>query len=205
MLIADPKELSDACRVLFGSDVEINQELLRHLQTPKLKLAYRKKVFETHPDRANALGQDETVMNEMFQEVTWAYEKLRSVLNEDGTITAPSTAPLHQKKERAARSKDPFREIPDHYYKGALPRRKLLLGQYLYYSGIISWRTLIKAVVWQRTHRPLMGQIAVKWGMLTPRDIREILNQKSFREKFGEFAMRNGYITPFNLMALLGR
>lgn len=81
----------------------------------------------------------------------------------------------------------------------------LLFGQYLYYSGIISWRTLIDAITWQRLQRPRIGQIAMGWGMLTSRDVVRILTERTLNERFGECALRTGYITHFQHIALIGR
>ena len=80
-----------------------------------------------------------------------------------------------------------------------------MFGQYLYYSGIISWRTLIDAITWQRMQRPRIGQIAMGWGLLTSHDVKTILSERTLNERFGECALRIGYITSFQHIALIGR
>ena len=80
-----------------------------------------------------------------------------------------------------------------------------MIGRFLYYSSIISWRTLIQAILWQWRQRPLIGHIALEWGMLSAHDIRMILKGRNISERFGEFAVRKGYLTSFELMALLGK
>ncbi len=200
--ILDQNELNNACRVLFGLDIEATQDFFQYLQESGLKTAYRKRVLETHPDRAKALGQDEAVMSRRFQDVVHAYETLSSVIA-NGRSVIMQQAARHDRQATA--TKRPFSDSPDLYYTAAVPQRTLLLGQFLYYSGVISWNSLIKAVAWQRIHRPRMGQIAVEWGMLSLPDIREILASKNSGEKFGEYALRKGFLTSYERMALLRR
>ncbi len=80
-----------------------------------------------------------------------------------------------------------------------------MLGQYLYYAGRISWRMLIEAISWQRTLRPCIGQIAMQSGMLTQRDVVNILTERRLEERFGECAVRIGYITPIEQTTLVSR
>jgi hypothetical protein len=93
----------------------------------------------------------------------------------------------------------------DHFYSGSFPDGNLMIGQFLYYSGLISWRTLIEAICWQRRQRPQIGQIATAWGLICSHDVRRILTARNLNEKFGECALRNGYISNFELLALVGK
>ena len=200
--ILDQNELNNACRVLFGLSIPVTQDFFKYLQESGLKTAYRKKVLETHPDRAKALGQDEAVMSRRFQDVVHAYETLSSVItNGRGVIIQQAV----REGRHSTATRNSFSDSHDLYYKASMPRRTLLLGQFLYYSGLISWNSLIRAIAWQRTHRPRMGQIAVEWGMLSIPDIREILTSKGPGEKFGEYALRKGFLTSCERMILLRR
>lgn len=91
------------------------------------------------------------------------------------------------------------------FYKGNIPKRKLLIGQFLYYSGLISWQTLFDAVYWQRKQRPVIGKIALDWGILTSDEIHRILTERSYKDNFGEYALRNRFITYFEFMAIIGK
>ena len=97
------------------------------------------------------------------------------------------------------------RSSTDYFYKGGIPKRKLLIGQFLYYSRLISWQTLLDALYWQRKQRPIIGKIALDWGILSSDEIERILSERSFKDKFGEYALRNGFITYFQLLAITGR
>jgi hypothetical protein len=94
---------------------------------------------------------------------------------------------------------------PDHFYTGNVPKGSLMIGQFLYYSGLISWRTLIEAICWQRRQRPQIGQIAIAWGLISSQDVIRILTDRTLSEKFGECALRIGYISNFQQTALVGK
>jgi len=198
-------EVFDACGILFGPEVEISLDFLKYLEPSGLRSAYRKKALETHPDRAKSLGRDETRMSERFREATLAYERLIPIVRNKGAVLlrGQSRAIRNNKKNSARRQAK--RDFSDLFYTKEMPKRELLLGQFLYYSGLISWRTLIRAITWQRRQRPLIGQIALEWKMISRNEIQRILMWRNFRGKFGERAIRLGYLSRFQLMALLGK
>ena len=195
-------EISEACEVLFGPEVEASIEFLKYLQPSGLRSAYRKKALETHPDRSEAIRKDKTAMSNRFIEATLAYEKLMPLVggNRPFRLETGSKKTTCHKKTTERQS-----GFSHSFSNRNIPKRKLLIGQFLYYSGLISWQTLIDAIVWQRRHRPLIGEIALDWRMLTGKEIQQVLNWKSFSEKFGERAIRLGYLSRFELMALLGK
>ena len=90
-----------------------------------------------------------------------------------------------------------------------MPRRRLRLAEFLYYTGRVPWPALAEAIAWQRRQRPALGSIAVDFGFLTPAEVSELLCRRlsdaEFRVPFGEYAVREGYLTPFQLLAALGR
>ena len=83
----------------------------------------------------------------------------------------------------------------DHFWGGRLPSRSLLLGQFLYYSGRISFRSLIGAIHWQRTQRPHFGQLAVMMGYMPAELVHGLLTLKRFEERIGDAAVRLGVLT----------
>jgi len=201
------QELFDACLVLFGPETIVSEEYLKYLRPAGLKSAYRKIALETHPDRARTLGKRPSELNARFTEVSLAYHKLNAAINEDGILLADPPPDYRSTKRSRKRpeKKKPRRKNADHFFSGAIPQRHLLFGQFLFYSGIVSWKTYIRALIWQRRQRPLLGQLAMEWGLLTLQDIREILADRQLGEKFGESAVRQGYLKAYNLLTLLGR
>jgi hypothetical protein len=85
----------------------------------------------------------------------------------------------------------------------SIPSRQLLFGHYLYYSGIATWQTVIKAIVWQRTERPRIGELARKYGWLSSQDILAILKGRKLSDPFGKSAISMGMLTRAQLRILL--
>ncbi len=198
-------EFHDACGVLFGPQVDTSVDFFKYLQPSGLKAAYLKKALETHPDRAKTLGKNEILLNELFKEVSLAYERLSLIIRDGERVFLKDKPNVPQKKRKTPSKRRTYRGFSDYFYTSSIPKQELLIGRFLYYSGLISWRTLIKAIAWQWKQRPLIGQIALEWGMLSVHDIQMILKGRNFKERFGEFAVRKGYLSTFKLLALLGK
>ncbi|MGP8153849.1 MAG: hypothetical protein ACLQBQ_06860 [Smithella sp.] len=198
-------ELFQACETIFGSEVKVSNDFLKYLQPIGIKTAYRKRAFETHPDRAKALGSFARDLNTEFIDVRQAYEKLLLFVETKDQNTYHHKS-RHNKSHDNQRSTHKKRKsYPDHFYTGSVPKGNLMLGQFLYYSGLISWQTLIEAICWQRQQRPQIGQIAISWGLISSQDVICILAARTFNEKFGECALRIGYISNFEHFALIGK
>jgi hypothetical protein len=196
-------EVSEACKVLFGPEIEASVDFLKYLQPSGLKSAYRKRALETHPDRSGIFQQrNDPAMSDRFIEATLAYNKLKPLVGGNMPFRLENRPVRRRDNGKTHKQK---RDFSQPVHSGGIPRRKLLIGQFLYYSGLISWQTLVDAIVWQRRQRPRIGEIALEWKMLTDMDIQRILRWKSLNEKFGERAVLLGYLNRFELMALLGK
>ncbi|HYA13153.1 MAG TPA: J domain-containing protein [Syntrophales bacterium] len=218
-----PTDLFNACSVLFGNGVAISSDFLKYLKEPGLKAAYRKRAFETHPDRAATLAESPSSLEERFKEVTLAYERLSTFIGSPWKYSLWNYAfPKTAKHDSAARNRRTYEwrdqrspgnnyhhnmphGLREHFWQGNLPKTKLFLGRYLYYSRIISMRSLIEAIVWQKRQRPVVGSIAVQWDWLTQNNIRSILNRRNPGEKFCECALRCGYLSFYQQSLLLVR
>lgn len=206
------QDLFNACESLFGTDIDVSIDFLRYLKPEGVKAAYRKKALETHPDRAVVLEVQKDFLETRFKEINLAYQLLQAFLScpekysldEDGLIHKH-----HKRKQQpartAARRKAHSAAKAEPLYRGRMPARRLLFGQYLYYAGYVSLSALIKAIVWQRLQRPTIGSIAASWGWIEGPDILDILRSRRFGEKFGECALRRGYISRYQLSLLLER
>ena len=196
--MATTAQLYRACRVLFGQDVTLSREFLEYLQLSGLKVAYRRRALETHPDRFHAGVATHT--HTAFLQVRNAYEMLRRFVETRPRVRLQPAAPPRTRPRPA-----PSRQPADHFYSGRIPTRELLIGQYLYYAGRISWYTIIQALAWQRAQRPRIGQIANQWGMLSERDVVQVLRHRQVREKFGDCALRLGWLSRGQLLAMISR
>lgn len=220
--------LINDCCLIFGSEIFNFVDFLNNLSPIELKLAYRKKAFETHPDRALTLGKCKDKMDDHFKNVITAYERLDSIIQGEKIHIIRDEVPKKKKARKTSRRTQTKQKssagfsyksninkteheqkkqnsVSGHFYTGNIPKRKLLIGQFLYYSSLISWNTLTKAIVWQRRQRPIIGKIAQDWGILSAEDIRTILKERSCKDNFGEYALRNGFITKFQHLAIVGK
>ncbi|MHB1014448.1 MAG: molecular chaperone DnaJ, partial [Desulfurivibrionaceae bacterium] len=77
------------------------------------------------------------------------------------------------------------------------------LGHFLYYSGLINWRTIIQALIWQRTERPRLGEIGQRFGLLNEADVVHILRNRPILQPFGQTAMDLGLLSQPQLQMLV--
>jgi hypothetical protein len=120
-----------------------------------------------------------------------------------------AAATAQQSSETRVGNKDALAHLGHYFYEGTVPKRPLLFGQFLYYSGRITWRQLIDGLVWQRRRRPLTGQLACELGFLNTHDVGVILATRQregrFDIPFAEYAELLGYLTPYQRRVLCSR
>jgi hypothetical protein len=213
--------LFEACRILFGNDVELSSEFLCYLRDEGVTSAFRKRAMQVHPDKALVSGLSLQRCQDEFVSLKFACETLRrhiasreirsrSFVSPAGVNTGPLTYPTD------------------------LPEEKLLFGRFLYRMGIIQWRQLITALAWQKSGRPRIGELGISlgyldrqavitilknsvkvgafgvtarnMGFLTTNEVRELLlRQKRQEKKIGQFFVEKGLLTRKELMVLLGQ
>lgn len=207
-LEATKQDLFNACESLFGSDIDVSVEFLRYLKPAGVKAAYRKRALETHPDRALIIAGEPDFLEKRFKEVNLAYQLLQAFLDAPWKYSLDERGSVYEHKrppaKPASQRKTPGPQM-EPFYQGRIPSRRLMLGQYLYYAGHISFSILIKAIVWQRLQRPSIGAIAASWGWIEGTAILDVLRSRRVGEKFGECAVRRGYISKYQLSLLLAR
>jgi hypothetical protein len=217
-------KLLDACAVLLGPQARrAGQALLRQLTVATIRAAFRRLALRTHPDRAPTDGS-------LFVEASRAYELLMAFLlarrsseemaRRAGARPHPSSARsyaaearpypagahpagarpyaagTHGAKARADRGREMF-------YHGPLPRRRLRLAEFLYYSGSISWQSLIGALVWQRSGRPKFGEIARQLQIVSASDMSRVLLARARHEQTGAAASRLRLLTVEDVRRVL--
>lgn len=225
--VAAEQELYRACHLIFGQDLSVSREFLEYMQMSGIKSAFRKKAFEIHPDRAAFHGRDKNGKDDKcFCSVREAYERLTSYVRarergfrfselrpRSGSSVFPSRP--RGKRNGTGFSSDirpagtPSWNVSKNKFKKrsrlTLPRRRLLFGQYLYYSGHIGWSDLVKALVWQRQQRPRLGEIARQQGWLTFGDISTVLRYSTSRNPFGKTARQLGLLSDSQIHFLVWR
>lgn len=196
-------ELLDACRVLFGSEVQLSRDFLFYVQPCGIKSAFRQKAKQVHPDRHAAVAADEYErQTELFREVNEAYKLLdRFSTSEQKRLWTPADQDTtFRSNSNGQQPEEPPADSPDSF---SLPQRYLEAGLYLYHRGVITYPEMIEALVWQRRQRPVLGDLAIRWGWLKEGEIQLLMQQGSFRGRFGARAVRYGYLTPFQVQVLL--
>jgi hypothetical protein len=213
--------LFEACRILFGNEVELSREFLCYLQDEGVTSAFRKRAMQVHPDKAMVSGLSLQRCQDEFVSLQFACETLRRHIasREIRCRTFVSSARVSTK---------PI------VYPADLPEEKLLFGRFLYRMGIIQWRQLITALAWQKSDRPRIGELGISlgyldrqdvvtilrnsvrvgafgvtaqhMGFLTGREVRELLlRQKRQEKKIGQFFVEKGLLSRKELMVLLGQ
>lgn len=187
--------LIEACRLLFGNEINYSVDFLRYLQESGLKSAYRQRARETHPDRAAILNCDVSYLESQFKRVNDAYHYLLTYVQNPGRfiVIDPST-----RRQTAKVRPRPYEFRED-------PLIKMPFGRYLYYRGLITYRDLIDALIWQKARRPVMGELAKRMRLLAEEEIKEVLRKRRWGEKFGDAARRLGLLTLYDIDRILAR
>ena len=213
-------EVLAAFRLLFSPENGAGMGAFDSLQPDQLKAAYRRKALSTHPDRFATQGEVlQRIHAERFLQVSRAYEILRRYVDlrqrgsrwtvngragAEGVRRQPATAGSQScstsgsvhggRQPRAAAGSARERGIP---------RRYLRFAEFLYFSRVITWKSLVDALVWQRRQRPRIGEIARKWGWVNDSQVDAAVRDRKPGERIGQVFLRHGLVTPFGLGVLL--
>jgi hypothetical protein len=196
------KNLLHACRILFGRQVSVNRDFLFYIQIQGVKSAFRKKAFITHPDRAVLSGcTEKNTVN--FIEALSAYKQLVNFIDkrERGVYSSATKTDRVQPREPVRKNHDTGHN--KRYYSGSMPRRPLLFAEYLYYSGIITWESLLQAIVWQQRKKSRFGEVACRLRYLSNEQIRKIIKKRRVKEKIGDAAFRMNFLNRFQVQSIL--
>ena len=178
------------------------------LTADRLRSAFRRMAMATHPDsrRRDLTGRD-------FIRVQEAYELLRCHLHgRSGRLKTPAGPSAHRgsgsprhpgQRAEASAGRRASADSSAWYWKGGIPNRQLRLGEYLFYTGIISWDMMIKAIVEQRRSRPRLGQLAQEQDLLDGGDLAAGLAARKPGERIGDTLRRLGLLSPAKVEDLL--
>ncbi len=191
--IPTPREIRRACITLFENSEETHHLFLRRMNAAEIKAAYRKQALRHHPDRARIMGLPPGAMAERFMKIRAAYEVLSGYLE---NRYCQSSRP-NRRSGSAGEGRN---------NRGAPHRRpRQPLGQLLLSKGVISFSTLVEAILWQRRSRPSYGEIAVSMGVITDAELARILSSRRYGEKTGECAVRLGLVNSFSDRMIMER
>lgn len=163
-------DINRAMAILFGEDFSCNEGTFQYLQPSGIKKAFRAKAMLYHPDHAATNQMEEKLI--AFHELQSAYQLLMDLKLQPANQNARTRSSVNAEKPKQKPGEDFF-------YRGQkLPRVKLRLGEYLYYSGFISWKTLIDAIVEQRKGgNRLFGEYFIRKGMINRQNLNHFLQE----------------------------
>jgi len=184
--------LLEACRILFGKDIELSREFLSYIQNEGVTSAFRKKAMEVHPDRAHVSGLSMQRCSEEFLALQIACETLRGHIASREILSRVASSSAKQQNRSYSQPND-------------LPEEKLLFGRFLYRMGLIEWRQLIKALTWQKAGRPRIGELGISLGYLDRNSVVAILKNSINCGAFGVTAQNMGFLTEDKVRELLLR
>ena len=195
-------QVLSACQILFGEEVKLDRNFLFYLQPSGLKSAFRRRAKEVHPDLFQRGGSEmRRRRTELFRQLVEAHELIREFFRQrDAGLWE-----RHARPQASAAGRPPESQGAggDGYYRGQIPQIHLTIGRYCYYRGIIPYHALIEALTWQRRQRPLLGEIARRWGWLNEESVRRISNGVRPQQRFGERAVALGLLEPQQVQTLL--
>ena len=144
------EQITEACTILFGENFIAEKATIDYLQLEGIKHAFRERAKECHPDIS---GGNNPELQENFLKLKDAYDFL---------LTA-KRSPISS-------------EIKNQNNTVNIPNRRLRLGEFLYYTGKISWKDLISAITWQRQNMNnnrniLFGLYFIKKGILSTSEL----------------------------------
>lgn len=201
MPLISEAEVFRACRTLFGPELQLNRDFLHYLQPSGVRTAFRNRAKQTHPDRfAIATNLVREQQHRLFQDLNQAHETLQSFLKQRNVpFTGSRRTSAQQPQQHWRHNRSP----QSNYYRGPLPPRPLQFGLYLFYLGIIPFGAVITAIAWQRQQRPIIGDIARRWGWLDGAQIKQVLAYRNGGSKFGERAEQLGLLSALQVRAML--
>jgi len=193
--------LLDACRTLFGEEINLGPEFLAYLQPSGAKVAFRTQAKQHHPDYfAAAPPEVRAHQTARFREIYQAYHLLAKYLEQR---RLPRLPPPRPKPPNRAERQQARPATSSHAKTHDVPPIPMEFGIFAYYRGKIDYRDLIDALVWQRRQRPAIGAIACRWGWLNEAKVRQILSHRGNSSRFGRKAVELGMLSPLQVEALL--
>jgi len=198
--------LLNACRTLFGKEVNLSHEFLYYLQPSGAKTAFRNQAKAHHPDaHASSSAHIRQQQTERFREIRQAYDLLIEYLEKRPHLRASA---FRRRSAQPASHRGKSTPRQSTYQRPqqkpvSIPSIPLEFGMYSFYQGKVTYQQLIEALVWQRRQRPTLGAIAQKWGWLSETKVTQILGYRGQAVRFGKKAIELGHLKHHQVEALL--
>jgi hypothetical protein len=193
-----------ATQTIFGIKHYYAKAILPLLRREDVKIAYAQYIVFTLPKKERSTAELKQARIDAFSDQSGLYAVLDKYISSNNLDVA-LTLDLFNKNsipggEDLAYFYPRSTQKPGHqlrtnldtksntFFSGSIPARRLRFATFLYYCGNISYASLIESLAWQKNQRPLLGQIAMQIGLMTPCNFARTL-----------MSTRNG--TPFGAAA----
>jgi hypothetical protein len=216
--------LRNACALLLEIPPrKMTALFLEQLDVAVVRRAWRRIAVSSHPDAARRGGGTASKHDgTRFIEASQAYELVMGHLLRRPARMAPSprSGPKPQARREQGRTTQGRKEQAQPggaagrrsttekrgsalFYHGPVPRRRLRLAEFLYYTGRVSWQSLIGAIVWQRAVQPRFGELARELRSISAQDLHRILGSRLRHEHTGQAAQRLRLLTAADVERIL--
>jgi len=204
------EKVVSACSLLFGTRFFVSQSILDWLQVQDVAVAFQRTIEKHIPAGVDIMRDGGRIHAPTLRKYIRAYYVLtRHLEQRDSSGRSAAVVFNHYTGRRRltpARPKSGNEigmsfgggRVTFHgeiYYEGNMIPTKLRFGSYLYYRGLISYEMLLDSLDWQKRQRPLMGQIAMKAGFISPSDFAQVLFYLRVGESFGRVACEHGKLS----------
>lgn len=197
---AGPKPFREtllACQILFSTRVYLAKNLVTKLEPKDLAVAYREVMVNYTKNKFAADSGRNRYHTRDLAKLSRVYSMLSDY------VTARPGESRFTRMRVDSLLNPSARGRTGHFFAGPVPSRVMRFGDFLYYRGVVSRETLDSALVWQRSNRPLFGQIAVKYGMLSVHDFARVLVMMGRKKSFGETARDLRLLSEEQVAAIL--
>lgn len=205
-----PVNVKNSLLILFGEETLVSRFSVQPIQLDDVRAEYRRKAKLFHPDRRLIMEMSEIELTEKFRLINEAYLYLHELLKNGKKIVRRDKSVDQAMRMREQGYRHPFEEDSypttrrGNFFSGTIiPQRPLRLAEFLFYQRVIDRENMVMSLLWQRRHRPLLGQIARNLGYLAREEISTILKRQK-RALFGETAIVLKLLDRYRLMVICG-
>jgi hypothetical protein len=197
--------LRNACALLLEIPPrKMTTLVLEQLDVAVVRRAWRRIAVSSHPDAARRGGGAPKHDSTRFIEASQAYELVMGHLLKRqapaGPVPRSGVRPQSRTAKTPPNGTGGRRATTEKrgsalFYHGPVPRRRLRLAEFLYYTGHVSWQSLISAIVWQRAAQPRFGELARELRSISTQDLHRLLGSRLRHEHTGQAAQRLRLLT----------
>ncbi len=175
------------------------QRIARVLDPRDVEIAFRYQVKSRIPMGLDLRLTRNLSYRESFAQLTWARDTLTKHVSRHGNRGAQVSAHAVWRNCSVTRP-DPSAWSSRNHSATTTMR----FGEFLLSQGVIDEQGLENALRLQRKQRPLIGQIAMSWGIISPREFAQVLHRSlSTGRSFGDIAMERKSLTDSQIRQIL--